>query len=186
MSQTRRKPRPIPAIPTEALLHAAALAHLARYAVTQAGLVRVLDRRIDRWGRSETAPEPEQIVAARAAARRVAERLVESGLVNDIEFAESRARNLTRAGRSRRAVAAHLAMRGAVAPPQEPQTELAAAIVFTRRRRIGPFRRPGAEADPHRELGALARAGFDRDVAVKALRMDKDTAEILIHQLRQD
>lgn len=191
MPETPRKPfrRPgtVSAVPTEALLHGAALAHLARYTTTQAGLVRVLDRRIDRWARSDPIQEPEQVACARACARHVAALLVKQGLVDDAAFAENRARSLTRAGRSRRAVSAHLAARGVVPPPPpDAQTELAAAVVFTRRRRIGPFRRLDSEADPHRELGALARAGFDRDVAVNALAMDLETAQNLIHTLRQD
>ena len=38
--------------PDDAALHDAALAHLARYATTEANLRRVLGRRIDRWARA--------------------------------------------------------------------------------------------------------------------------------------
>ena len=37
--------------PGPAQLHEAALRHLARFAATEAGLIRVLDRRVQRWAR---------------------------------------------------------------------------------------------------------------------------------------
>jgi len=189
-------PRPAGPPPSEAALHEAALAHLARYAATRAGLVAVLDRRIARWLRAagaeghQDAGDPAAV--ARGHARAVADRLVTQGLVNDAAFAESRARNLTRAGRSRRAVAAHLAARGIAAEtaqaaiPDDPQAELAAAVTLTRRRRIGAFRAAEAVSPEvvRRELAVLARAGFAQSVAVQALRMDRAAADDLLHRVR--
>ncbi|HEY2133258.1 MAG TPA: RecX family transcriptional regulator, partial [Acetobacteraceae bacterium] len=104
----------------------------------------------------------------------------------------SRARSLTRGGRSRRAVAAHLLARGVsgealrAALPGDPETELAAALALARRRRIGPFRAGEADEDGRRkELGMLARAGFAQDVAARALAMDADAAEALVIGLRR-
>jgi regulatory protein len=180
--------------PTADVLHAAALAHLARYATTRAGLLRVLDRRIDRWARlaggaGEAASGEAE---ARAAAREVVARLAAAGAVDDAVFAEQRARSLTRAGRSRLAVAAHLAAKGVdaeqarAALPADPDAELAAALATARRRRIGPFR--AAAADPataRRELGALARAGFGQAIARRALAMEPAEAEALVIRLRR-
>ncbi len=175
--------------PTERTLHEAALAHLARYGTTRQGLVRVLDRRVARWARAVPDADPEIIRAARQAARLVADRLVAAGAVNDAAFAESRARTLARTGRSRRAIAAHLAARGVdgdvtqAVLPQDAAADQSAAIAFARRRRIGPFR--STEADRARELGMLARAGFSRDIAEAVLDMDPDAAEALLIALRQ-
>ncbi len=183
-----------PVIPplTEAALHAAALAHLARYATTQAGLLRVLDRRIERWGRGQEEDVMEQVRAAREAARAVVARLAGQGLVDDAAFAASRARSLTRAGRSRQAIAAHLAARGvgreaaAAALPGQEEAEFAAALACAKRRRIGPFRRNDADAEGRlRELAILARAGFERAVALRALDCAPDEAEALTLALRQ-
>ena len=177
--------------PTEATLHEAALGHLARYSTTQAGLVRVLDRRVARWAREVNEPDPEVMAQARLMVRAVAARLVASGVVNDAVFAESRVRSLTRAGRSRRAVVAHLAARGVDATvsqavlPEGVEAEFGAAVVFTRRRRIGAFRRPEAEADLRRELGMLARAGFAQPVADAVLRLDLTEAENWLLRLKQ-
>ncbi|HET8995059.1 MAG TPA: RecX family transcriptional regulator [Acetobacteraceae bacterium] len=193
----RAKPQSDKPAPDEAALRDAALAHLARYAATETGLRRVLDRRIERWSRSATGGDPDAIAAqaasARQAARQVVARLAAAGAVNDAAFAESRARSLTRAGRSRQAVAAHLAAKGVdralalAATPDDPETQLAAALALARRRRIGPFRL-GAEPDEaakRRELGMLARAGFPQPVAQRALEMQPEEAEVLVAALRR-
>ena len=181
---------------SEAALHDAALAHLARYATTEAGLRRVLDRRIDRWARAndgvaEAETVAGTVAAARGAARAVVARLAAAGALNDAVFAASRARSLARAGRSRQAIAAHLAAKGVAretaraALPSEAETELAAALILARRRRIGPFR--AAPADPvagRRERGGLARAGFGHEVAEQALGYERTEAEALIARAR--
>lgn len=197
MADTPYRPSAGPA-PDAAALQEAALEYLARYASTEAGVRRVLERRIDRWARRAAAEFDGEIIAAQAAAARavardVAARLVAVGAVNDTAYAENRARNLLRAGRSRRAAAAHLAAKG-VDPatarsvlPEDAQSELAAAVVLARKRRIGPFRRGAApdEAGRRRELGVLARAGFPQSVARQALAMDPDDAEAMVIQLRR-
>jgi regulatory protein len=186
-------------LPDAAALHDAALAYLARYAATAAGLRRVLERRVDRWAQRarNAAGDAEAIAAeagaARATVRDVVARLVAAGAVNDVAYAEARARSLLRAGRSHRAAAAHLAAKGVdaatarAALPVDHTSELAAALVLARKRRIGPFRLGEAadEAGRRRELGVLARAGFPQDVARRALAMDPDHAETLVNRLRR-
>lgn len=184
--------------PTAEDLHAAALAHLARYATTKAGLRRVLLRRIERWARGAGAGEmePETVSSAAAAAREavptVVARLAADGAVDDASFAASRAQKLIRGGRSRHAVAAHLAARGIdaatarAALPEDTDTELAAALALARRRHLGPFRTAAADAATvRRELGVLARAGFPHRVAACALDMDAATAEAIVLRLRR-
>lgn len=187
---SRRAPRPAGHAPTEPRLREAALAHLARFAATEAALRRVLERRVDRWARAaEAEGQPREHIAAaaakgRAAAAEVARAMVSAGAVDDAAFAESRARRLARAGRSRRAIAAHLAAKGvdaetaAGAIPEGEEAELAAAIAFCRRRRIGPFARAEEGAEAHRKaLAALARGGFAHGVARRALAMPPEEAE---------
>ncbi len=174
---------------SEAALHEAAVTHLARFAATQAGLIRVLDRRIDRWARLQEEDVAEAVKAARAAARVVAGKLVAVGLVDDAAFAASRARRLSQSGRSRQTIAAHLAARGvgrATTQAVLPEDEFAAAVAFTKRRRIGAFRRVEVEAEGRlRELGIMARAGFAREVALRALACAPDEAEAIVIRLRQ-
>jgi regulatory protein len=176
-------------------LNEVALAYLARYAATEAGLARALGRAVDRWARRAMmeGADPDTVVTqaatARAAVRGVVERLATVGAVSDRQFAESRARNLVRGGRSRLAVAAHLVAKGIstgmarAALEAEETEELTAALVLTRKRRIGPFR--VGDGDRLRELAMLARAGFSQAVASAALRMPREEAEETILRLRR-
>ncbi|MBL6454942.1 RecX family transcriptional regulator [Belnapia sp. T6] len=189
-----RSPRPAGPPPTEAALREAALAHLARFAATEVGLRRVLQRRVDRWARRAEAEglDPTPAAAARALAAQVARQMVALGAVDDAAFAESRARRLARSGRSRRAIAAHLAGKGvarevaAAALPESEGAEIDAALAQCRRRRIGPFApEPMPREARLKALAALARAGFGREVAETALDMPPEEAEDRLTRLRQ-
>jgi regulatory protein len=185
-----RPRRDIPAgpAPDAARLREAALAHLARFGTTEAGLRQVLQRRVGRWARrAEAEGQLAETVApaaaqAKAAAAAVARALAKSGAVDDTAFAAARTRRLAQAGRSRRAIAAHLVAKGVdsatAAGLVEDTDELAAALGHLRRRRAGPFspeQPPPAEARL-KALGALARGGFSRDLAERALDMDPEAA----------
>ena len=177
--------------PDETALREAALSYLARYTATESGLIAVLDRKIERWARGARERDNlvEQMATAKAIARTVVAHLVAAGAVSDTVFAENRARSLVRAGRSRRAVTATLAAKGVdvdlarAAAPDDAETELGAALVLARKRRIGPFRT--REPNRIREFGILARNGFPRAVVEQALDMDLAEAETRIQQLRQ-
>jgi regulatory protein len=192
MAARRQTAAPIPPMPDRASLHDAAIRHLARYATTQAGLLRVLHRRIERWARASGA-DAEAAAGPRGLAAGIVADLARAGLVNDTEFAAARARSLARAGRSRRAIAAHLAQRGVDAPtldaslPDDPEAELAAALLLARKRRLGPFAPAAMDAPARlRALGILARAGFSQDIARRALAMDPDGAEQRVNRLRRE
>jgi regulatory protein len=198
-----RKTDPGPA-PAREALHEAALAYLARGAATADSVTKTLQRRVSAWARrAERAGRDEDDVARDAARAReaialVVARLCEVGIVNDAAYAESRARSLSRGGRSRRAIVSHLAAKGVDAEivreavPRDARAELAAAVAFARKRRIGPFspspvdgRFDEEDAGPQaKALGAMARAGFDFDVCKRVLRMDRDDADALLSERR--
>jgi regulatory protein len=120
-------------------------------------------------------------------AARVVAALATAGAVNDVAFAESRARRLRRSGRSRRAVLAHLGAKGVgaeaagQAAPEDEAAELAAALIFARRRRVGPFaREEGEPQDRARILMAFGRAGFSGAVARRALDCEPAEAEQIL------
>lgn len=193
MAYPPRKERRPPPEPTESVLRDAAVAHLAKYGATQAGVIRVLDRRIARWAAATGDPES-RAPAAKAAARAIVAKLAAGGAVDDGAFAASRARSLQRAGKSGRAIGAHLAAKGVPASlaheavPDDEAHELAAAVIHARKRRLGPFRKT-ENATPEirrRELGSLARAGFAHGVARAALALTWDEAEALITQFRAE
>ncbi len=177
--------------PDESKLYEAGLNHLARYPATEASMARVLSRKIDRWARLYAGEDadPEAVAAAarqaKAGIAKVIGRLKEAGVLSDAAFAASRAKRLTREGKSRRFALAHLASKGvAMATAQavladEPEKELAAACMFLRRRRAGPF----GEAPELKVLAAMARTGFSQEIARRAMRMGREEAEDLIKGL---
>ncbi len=111
-------------------------------------------------------------------------RFVDSGVVDDKAFAQTKARALHRRGTSTRLTRQKLKLAGidgdtldkAMAGLDEElhtdpaRREWRAAVALARRRRLGPFRpakdRKGTRA---RDLAAMARAGFDYDVAKKVI-----------------
>jgi regulatory protein len=197
------QPRSLPPAPrpTDASLHEAALAHLARYATTEAGLARVLGNRVARWVRQaglDAEAAAEAIADGRAMVARVVARLAAAGAVSDAAFAASRARSLAHRGRSRTEIAARLAAKGAAGHARaaldealpDHEAELAAAAIAARRRRIGPFAPVEADEAAHEKarqkaLAALARAGFPRAVAEAVLRMDAEEAKARIARFRR-
>lgn len=194
----RRGPKDPGAPPTRASLHEAALAYLARSAASADSVTKTLERRVASWARRAVrAGRDADVVASQAATARetipdVVTRLREVGLVDDSAFAEARAKRMASAGRSRRAINAHLAQKGIDAAtvreavPHDASVELAAAIAFARKRRLGPFAREGAPGSDDRDakralaqkaLGTMARAGFDFSVCERVLRMDREDAD---------
>ena len=177
--------------PDETSLREAALNYLARYATTESGLRLVLRRRIERWAREATDIEDAAGLATAAMAHipGIVTRMVELGLLNDTVFAETRAKGLALGGRSRRAIATRLMAKGIspdlarTALPEDAADELVSALILARKRRIGPFRL-APEGDANKEMGVMARAGFPRDVAARALEMEPETAEDLVRAAR--
>lgn len=189
----KRDTSPLGPPPDAARLREAALAHLARFAASEANLRQILTRRITRWANAATQAglDADLIEAAQQRARASLPSLIAQlrslGALNDQAFAESRARRLARSGKSRNASLAHLTAKGinpdlaASALPPDPARDLASACILLRRRRLPPFG-PG---DRLKTLGILARAGFDRATAENALALDGETAEALIIAARQ-
>jgi regulatory protein len=109
------------------------------------------------------------------------ERYRASGLLDDTRFAKGLAERMQERGASQRMVVQKLRARGIARDVAEtavrssPGSDLEAARALARRRRLGPHR-PEAdrEANRRKDLAALARAGFDHDVAVRALGFGSD------------
>lgn len=65
----------------------------------------------------------------------------------------------------------------------EGHDDLAAAVTFIRRKRLGAY--ATRARDPQKDLAALARNGFSYDVASRALRMPRDEAEAFMDETFQ-
>ena len=174
----RRGPRKA----TPKYLENAALFYLQRYASSAANLERVLMRKVHRSARAHgtDAQEGAQQV------RDIVAKLQRNGLLDDRLYAESRARSLNRRGASGRMARLKLAQEGVGEDHidhafkelerdcREP--DLAAALNYARRRRIGPYRTDTGSraANRERDLAALGRQGFALDLALKILDIESE------------
>ncbi len=156
-----RLPRPIDADGLQAL----ALHYAARYATTTLKLRRYLERKLrERPWRGEAPADLETLVM----------KLAGLGYVNDAAWGEARARDMTARGLGRRRIVQTLAAAGVAGEgvDVEPETALAAAVHFARKRRLGPFAKPtrlDAAVVQRRAMAAMLRAGHDFEVARRVL-----------------
>ena len=110
----------------------------------------------------------------------IIERYRASGMLDDARFARNLTSQLGARGKSQRAIAQKLAVRGvpsdlatellANRKRDEPGAELDAARAYVRKRRLGPFRAAEQrDAYRHKDLASLARQGFSFEIARQAL-----------------
>lgn len=125
---------------------------------------------------------PEQIEALAHAAVKFA---YDIKALDDVAYAESTTRSAIRGGKSRRAIAQKLSIKGVAKEITEQALsdadDLYAAVIMARKRRFGPFRRE--EADQKRmnkEMSAFARNGYSFEIASRIYRMEIDEAEDIL------
>lgn len=189
----RKPPRAI----TKARLHAIALHHLERFSASRAGVRRVLERRVLKAERAlgDVSAEAPAWIAE------VLDTLERQGLLDDARYAEATARSLAGRGQSLRAIRQRLAAKGVgrdhadaalerlaedLAPAgmaaADADPDMAAAVAYARRRRLGPWRPVDARAALRsKDMAALARRGFSADIARRLLDAEgPEEAEALI------
>ncbi|WP_436012287.1 recombination regulator RecX [Rhizobium sp. LjRoot254] len=105
--------------------------------------------------------------------------------LDDVAYAEIATRSSVRSGRSRRAIAQRLAIKGidreTASVALEATDDLYAAVVFARKRAFGPFRR--GDLDDKRkakELSAFARGGFGFELGKRVFEMAPDEADEIL------
>lgn len=164
-------------------LETIALDYLARFAATERRVADMLRRRIRRAALAHD-EDPEPLLAALPS---LIQSLVARKLLDDNAFAGMKAASLTRRGTSRRQVGAKLAQLGINAAAREKaiagladefgDSDLAAAVAYAKRRRLGPYRARHIagvqrQAQEKRDLAAMARAGFPLALARQVLKSD--------------
>lgn len=174
-------------------LERSALHYLERFASSTANLRRVLTRKVQLSARAHGTDPAEGAAWVDA----LLERFARSGLLNDKAYAEMKAVGLQRRGGSSRTIKQKLAAKGLdsglideamgeLEGAGEGQADLAAAIAYARRRRIGPYRIDRGRSDEDlrarrdKELASMARAGFDLDTARRVL--DAEDPDALLDQ----
>ncbi|RKG92714.1 RecX family transcriptional regulator [Corallococcus sp. CA053C] len=178
-----RKPKP-PRKVSQRYLENAALHYLKRYSATVSQLKRVLMRRVDRSVKAHGTDRKEAVGWVDA----LAEKLIRNNLINDGAYAQTKAHSLRASGRSARVITQKLRMKGVapelvqqkLAEATEDVSEDAAALIWARKKRLGPFRRDAStRADNRqRDLAALARAGFSFAIAKRIIDGTADDAPL--------
>nr|MDX8319153.1 recombination regulator RecX [Agrobacterium sp. rho-8.1] len=125
---------------------------------------------------------PEQIDALAHAAVKFGHDLK---ALDDVAYAESATRSAIRSGRSRRAIAQRLSIKGVskeiVEKALNETDDLYSAVVMARKRRFGPFRREEPdEKRMQKEISAFARNGYSFEIAGRVYRMTTDEAEAIL------
>ena len=176
----RRKRQPLKASPEA--LERAALRYLDRYDAAAGHLRRLLMGKVTLSARVHGTDAS----AGAAAVDRLIQRLAAAGVLNDARFARERLRSLRAKGCSLAMVRARLAAKGlaqdliettlAEADEYAVGTDLAAALTYARRRRLGPFRSEARAERRDRDLAALGRQGFDYETARRVIDCDDPAA----------
>jgi len=178
-SPPKEKPELVAALP-EGRLEERALSYLNRFDATRHKLSFVLGRYVRR------AVTLEGRESALEEVTRLLDRYEGSGLIDDRRFSANHTRSLWQRGSSQRKTAQKLRLRG-IAPEliadtfeqlasEMPGGDLAAALIYVRKRRLGPHRASDEErqAKRQKDLASLARQGFSHDVAKRALAATDD------------
>ncbi len=171
--KTERKP---PKKATARHLENVALWYLQRFAASADSLRKVLMRRVEKSARAHDTDRDE----GAAFVEDIIARFRKSSLLDDRVYAEGRTLSLHRRGISTHGIHARLAAKGVGAEDidaalttlrdQTDNPDLAAAIAYARRRRIGPYRTRGDRDElKERDLAALARQGFGYHIARRVI-----------------
>lgn len=179
---------PVPMAPTDPKklrekLRRSGFAYLQRYSASEAHFAELMEQKLRRWEAAGYVALGEANAADLVAALTTEFR--ELGLLDDAGFAASRVASARRKGTSRLKIALGLRAKGVdgelarTAIEEEGTDEMAAALRFCRRRRIGPWRR-GERPDReglNREIAMLARQGFATQLGRTAVLMSLEEAE---------
>lgn len=185
-TRERRPPKKI----TPSYLHNAGLAYLQRFPASSGHFRTILMRKVDRSCRHHTDQDRE---ACAAMVDDVTVKFQEMGLINDDAYVRGMVTSLRRRGLSSMAITAKLmakklsadTVRAALEEHSDEggAADIEAAILLTRRKKLGAFRPPDKEDNRDKALATLARAGFSYDIAHKALSIARDEAEEILHAL---
>jgi regulatory protein len=161
----RKHPRPLDG----ERLRALALAYVGRYATSCARLAAYLSRKIAERGWVDESTPPVQAIITQ---------FQSLGYIDDEAFAKTRGESLLRRGYGPNRLKISLRVSGIGTEiidrtaNVDDDDALAAAMVFARRKRIGPYAREATSPDNRQKMiAALLRAGHSYDVSRKVLAL---------------
>lgn len=177
--RTKKPPKRI----TEHYLYNAGLNYLQRFTAGTGHFRTVMTRKIDRSCRHHTDQDRN---ACLKLLEELITRLTANGLLNDEAYTRGMVNSLRRRGLSARAIESRLQQKGIGtenarraleqydAEEHSEDTELESALIFIRRKRLGPFATTEKKAAPDKAIAALARAGFSCDIARRILKTEQE------------
>ena len=174
MTGKKRAMSPLDAAGLERL----ALRYVERFATTQGRLADYLVRKIRERGWAGAPADPDSGPAADPMA--LAQRMADLGYVDDRAYADAKATAMGRRGLGARRIT--IALRQArveLAEDDEIAVAVAgraieAALIFARRRRLGPFGEgAGDRVGRARQIAAMARAGHGYDLSRRIVEADR-------------
>lgn len=161
-SRSDRGPRKAPRPLDSARLNELALAYVARFATTAAGLEAYLARKLRERGWDDERPADPSGIAAR---------FVAAGYIDDEAWARAKTGSLLRRGYGERRIGEALARGGIAASIREDvrageAASRAAALTMARKRGFGPFGKIAPDrAAREKQIAAMLRAGHRLDSA---------------------
>ena len=178
-NSTKRRQK-IPRRVSAASIENAALHYLGRYTTSSENLRQVLERRIMRAAKHHDT----NIVSCNQLVGDLIQRYLKNGILNDETYAQTQAASMNRRGKSLRAIRFRLRQKALsidiidkalkVLANEVGSPDLAAAIAYARKRRLGPYRRKTATpVNLDKELAALARTGFSYSLALRIVEANK-------------
>lgn len=185
--QESRKEK-VPKKITERYLFNAGTHYLQRFTSSSAHFKFVMMRKVKRSCAYHT---DQDIKACEEMVDALVTKCEELGLLNDQAYLRGMVTSLRRSGKSKRAIEMKLRTKGlctdmitdaindfdASNTITDLPAERQAALIFAKKRKIGPFRKETSKSQENveqKELGRLARAGFSYDVCRFILDFDKD------------
>lgn len=184
-SMRARKKPPVQQALSQTVIEDRALRYLDRFDASAARLRRVLKDFIRRRA-VEQGEDPGVYLGL---VDDVLAKYQANGIIDDQRFASNLVASLHTRGASQRAIRARLCARGITSEIADGaltqlsaqsggDTELSAAQALVRKRKLGHYRPAGErQANFRKDLGVLARAGFDFDTAKRALALEGATDE---------
>ena len=178
-SQTKRAPEEL----DRKSIEAKALSYLDRFDASANRLQRILADFVKRRTRAlDVDPAPFMAIVAE-----MLDRYQKNGLVDDRRYGATMARGLVERGVSRQAIRTKLYARGITASvidevvnelSTNDPSEVSAARALAKKRSLGSYRPESERRENYRrDLGILARAGFDFDTAKRALAVEAVTED---------
>lgn len=176
----QKKPKKI----TESYLHNYGFFYLERFSSSKNNFINVLKRRAQLSCRAHPEQSLEQCYAMIKA---VADKFEQSGLLNDTVYTESKINSLKRRGFSEKKIHQTLSQKGLSNSliqskidsynqdhnfQETLDSELASALIFAQKKKLGPYSNPLKLNDPQKAMAAFARAGYSYQIAKKIIETE--------------